>query len=238
MIVAIVQARVGSTRFPRKVLTDISGATMLERVVERVREARSVERVVVATTTATDDDAVEQLCRRIGVACFRGSEEDVLDRYHAAAHEHGASIVVRITSDCPLLDPALIDTVVDQVAGGCDYAANVVRTTYPDGLDVEAMTVAALDRAWREAVRPHEREHVTPYLRDGGFRVGSVEETGRRDLGRLRWTVDEPEDLEFVRSVYERIPAGSTSFEDVLALLEENANKAAEIGRASCRERV
>ena len=96
MIVAIVQARVGSTRFPRKVLTDISGATMLERVVERVREARSVERVVVATTTATDDDAVEQLCRRIGVACFRGSEEDVLDRYHAAAHEHGASIVVRI----------------------------------------------------------------------------------------------------------------------------------------------
>ena len=143
MIVAIVQARVGSTRFPRKVLTDISGATMLERVVERVREARSVERVVVATTTATDDDAVEQLCRRIGVACFRGSEEDVLDRYHAAAHEHGASIVVRITSDCPLLDPALIDTVVDQVAGGCDYAANVEAARR--ALEVAGMNVGEVD---------------------------------------------------------------------------------------------
>lgn len=222
MIVAIVQARVGSTRFRGKVLADIAGKSMLERVVDRVQRAHTVEQVVVATTTAEADDAIVELCDRLGIAWFRGSEEDVLDRYYRAALECGATIVVRVTADCPLLDPVVADAVVQRVLDGCDYASNWIRATYPDGLDVEAMTVSALERAWREATSPHEREHVTPFLRFADdVAVGSVEAKGNRRLGHLRWTVDTAEDLDFVRAVYELLPEDSAGhFEEVLSLVE------------------
>ena len=204
-IVAIVQARMGSTRLPGKVLADIAGRPMLWHVVKRVRRAITLQQVIVATSTATADDAVAAFCRAHEIECYRGSENDVLDRYYRAAQSFGAEIVVRVTGDCPLIDAEVIDDVIRVfLADQCDYASNTLRITYPDGLDTEVFSFAALEKAWRQARLASEREHVTPYLRDSErFRVASVEHRGEGDIGRLRWTVDEPCDLAFVRALYE-----------------------------------
>lgn len=221
-VVSIIQARMGSTRLPGKVLMDIAGVTMLARTVSRARRATRVDEAVVATTTDPRDDAVVDECELLGVRVFRGSEEDVLDRYYMAAREHGAEAVVRVTSDCPLIDPALIDEVVGAFLDARpDYAANTIERTYPRGLDTEVMSFEALERAWREAEKPHEREHVTAYIyrNPDGFRLLSVK--GERDLSVCRWTVDTPADLEFVRAVYERFGTGdSFGWEDALKLVE------------------
>jgi glutamate-1-semialdehyde 2,1-aminomutase/spore coat polysaccharide biosynthesis protein SpsF len=214
-----------SSRLPGKVLLDVAGKPMLQRVVERVRAARTIDDVVVATTTAPADDAVETFCRRHDIAVFRGHEHDVLDRYHAAARAHAADLIVRVTGDCPLIDPGVIDRVVRAfIPGVDDYAANVLRYTYPDGLDTEVFSIAALERTWREAVKPSEREHVTPYLRVTGlFRTRNVE--NRVDLSHrnYRWTVDDPADLVFVREVYRRLAdRPDFDFEEVLMLLEKS----------------
>lgn len=202
-VVAIVQARMGSSRLPGKVLMDIAGAPMLWHVVQRARRATTLDRVRVATSTATADDAVATWCATTGVECCRGSEHDVLDRYYQAAIQAGADVVVRLTADCPLLDPVVLDRVVTCfLTGSYDYVSNVAPPTFPDGLDTEVFTFAALQRAWQEAHRPSEREHVTPYLRQHPelFRLENV--THSPDLSGLRWTVDEPADLAFVRAVY------------------------------------
>jgi len=240
--IAIVQARLGSTRLPGKVLLDIGGQPMLVRVVERVRRAGRLDGVVVATTTEVQDDPVEALCRERGYACTRGSLQDVLDRYYQAARGAGAGTVVRITSDCPAMDPQLIDQTVDEFRrAGADFAANRLpppwSRTFPIGLDVEVCTFAALERAWREADQPFQREHVMPYFYEGipagalsstctaaaasprGFRVVLVNHDP--DYGALRWTVDTPPDLELLRQVYARFDNQDTfSWTDVLALLE------------------
>jgi glutamate-1-semialdehyde 2,1-aminomutase/spore coat polysaccharide biosynthesis protein SpsF len=201
-VVAIIQARMASTRLPGKVLADVAGAPMLVRVVERVARASRVDRVVVATSRSAADDPVADLCASRGVACFRGDEQDVLDRFYRAAAEHAASVVVRITADCPLIDPEIIDRVVDtHLRERADYTSNVDRRTYPDGLDVETMSFAALERAWRDARLPSEREHVTPFLRTSPlFTRASVESDV--DLSHRRWTVDSALDLQFVCAVY------------------------------------
>ncbi|HEY7060820.1 MAG TPA: aminotransferase class III-fold pyridoxal phosphate-dependent enzyme [Chloroflexota bacterium] len=220
-VVAIVQARMGSTRLPGKVLAEIAGRPMLCHVVRRVERAATIDRVVLATSSAPADDAVAAFCDQEGIACFRGSEADVLDRYYQAAREAEAEVVVRVTADCPLIDPAVIDRVVGALlAGDCDYATNTLRYTYPDGLDVEAFTFAALARAWEESSKLSEREHVTPYLRlSGRFRVRGVERDGA-PLSGQRWTVDEPSDLAFVRDVYAALGnTGDFGLEDVMALL-------------------
>ena len=216
-VVAIVQARTGSTRLPGKVLADIEGRPMLVRVLERASRARLVDRIVVATTDRPADDDVEALCAAEGVACHRGSADDVLDRYAQAARRFGADTVVRLTGDCPLLDPAVVDLVVAALRdSGADYATNTLPPTFPDGLDVEAFTRAALERAWREAELPAEREHVTPYLRGGDFTVVNVE-SGDPEAGRLRLAVDDPGDLERVRDLYRRLPADG-GWEEALRL--------------------
>lgn len=224
-VVAIVQARMRAARLPGKVLEDIAGEPMLMRVVERVRAAKTIGSVVVATSEAVADDAVASFCRTHGIACVRGSETDVLDRFYRAAEAHRAVVVVRITADCPLMDAAVIDKVVSAL-GDADYATNVLRYTYPDGLDVEAFTFAALARAHREAKDPVEREHVTPYIRASGkFRVVGVEHDVDLSKRNFRWTVDEPADLAFVRSVYERLGRDRLfGLDDVLALLEREPN--------------
>jgi len=176
VIIAIIQARMGSSRFPGKTLADLAGRPMLSRVVERVSQSRAIDKVVVATSIAVGDDPIAEFCAKEGVLCFRGSEDDVLDRFYRAAKEHGADVVVRITADCPLIDAAVIDRVVERFqSGDCDYASNVLHYTYPDGLDTEVFSMAALAEAWREAKKPSEREHVTPYLRWGRRRVVNVE---------------------------------------------------------------
>jgi glutamate-1-semialdehyde aminotransferase/spore coat polysaccharide biosynthesis protein SpsF (cytidylyltransferase family) len=222
MISAVIQARMNSARLPKKVLLDIAGRPMFARVVERVQRARRLDSVLVATTDGEADDAVAAFCRETGIPCFRGSEADVLDRYCQAARFLKADVVVRVTADCPLIDPVVIDRVIERyLAGDCDYATNTLRYTYPDGLDVEVFSFAALERAWREARLPSHREHVTEYLRtSGAFCLAGVE--NERDLFQenLRWTVDDERDLQFVRAVYDALGKGKHFLmNDVLELL-------------------
>jgi len=233
--VAIIQARMSSTRLPGKVLLDIAGQPMLRRVVERTQRAKFVDQVIVATSEDLSDNPVSEYCSLHGIACFRGSRDDVLDRFYQTALNYPADVIVRITADCPLIDPDVIDRVVGRfLEGGLDYVTNRLRYTYPDGLDVEAFSFAALERAWREADRHAEREHVTPYLRESGkFQTANVEceiDLSPRDL---RWTVDTASDLEFVRVVYDRIGNDGNLFRlhDILQLLEREPDLAGLAGK-------
>jgi spore coat polysaccharide biosynthesis protein SpsF (cytidylyltransferase family) len=222
--VAVIQARMGSTRLPNKVLADLGGKPMLAQVVDRVRHARTIDEVVVATSTAPQDDAIEAFCERGGIACFRGSEEDVLDRYYQAAKAFDADVVVRITADCPLHDPRVIDAVVERFdSGRHDYVSNTIDRSYPDGLDVEVFSIGTLARAWREAKWTSEREHVTPYIwkQPALFRIEQVVQP--TNLADLRWTVDEPRDLALVREVYRRLGNRDFTMHDVAALLSDDA---------------
>jgi spore coat polysaccharide biosynthesis protein SpsF len=196
---------------------------MLHHVVTRTRQARTLGLVSVATSDEPADDVIEGFCRAEEVPCFRGSRPDVLDRYHGAARHFAADIIVRLTADCPLLDPAIIDKVVETfLAGEFDYVSNVLEPTYPDGLDTEVFSREALDRAWREARLGSEREHVTPYInqRPDLFRLGRVKH--ETDLSGLRWTVDEPQDLELVRRIYRYFGAKHQfGMNDIVTLFRE-----------------
>jgi len=206
--VAVIQARCGSTRFPRKVLAPLQGRPMLAHIIERVANATLVDRVVVATTDLSRDDEVAALATAHGAAVTRGPEDDVLTRYVMAAREHGADVVVRITADCPLVDPTVVDMVIRARAdASADYASNVAPSTFPDGYDVEALTAACLDRIDREATLEYEREHVTVRVREhlDAFRTAQVRND--RDLSWMRLTVDLPEDLERVARLLATLPA-------------------------------
>jgi spore coat polysaccharide biosynthesis protein SpsF (cytidylyltransferase family) len=222
--IAILQARMGSTRLPGKVMADLAGKPLLARVIERAQAIPNIQRVVVATTTAERDKPLLALAERYGVLGFAGGEDDVLDRYYRAVRTFGADVIVRLTADCPLLDPGVSARVLARFAlGDVDYACNTLPPTFPDGLDTEVFSFAALERAWREAKLTSEREHVTPYIwkNPTQFRLANV--TNDVDLSALRWTVDESQDLEFVRAVYSRLyREGKSLFamKDVLALLE------------------
>jgi spore coat polysaccharide biosynthesis protein SpsF len=203
-VVAVIQARMGSTRLPGKILLPLADESVLAHTVIRARRARLVDSVTIATTTAATDDAVVAEADRLGVDAFRGSENDVLSRYAGAARAAGADIVVRITSDCPLLDSDLADQVITRYLStpGLAYASNTIVRTFPRGLDVEVFSAAALARANADATLAFEREHVTQHFHKhaGTFPLGSVE--GDVDLSRHRWTLDTPEDLAFMRAVF------------------------------------
>jgi spore coat polysaccharide biosynthesis protein SpsF len=222
--VAIIQARMGSSRLPGKVLLDLAGEPMLARVINRMCRAQSLDGVIIATTTEPADDSLVALCNARGWPCFRGSRDDVLDRYYRAAQEFGAAIVVRITSDCPLIDPEVIDRVVRELLdhrSRPDYASNVLpRRTYPRGLDVEAFRWETLKAIWQEDDNPAWREHVTQFLHHHPERFVIHSVLNDRDLSAMRWTVDTPEDLEFVRLIYGAFGHDHFSRHDVLALLE------------------
>ncbi|MBU1694401.1 MAG: glycosyltransferase family protein [Verrucomicrobia bacterium] len=222
-VMAILQARMGSSRLPGKMLLPIYGEKgALELMLERVRRARLLDRTVVATTVSAQDDPLEKLCARLGVPCFRGSEDDVLDRYYQAAIRHGpASVIVRLTGDCPLHDGRVIDEAVQSfLSQHVHYLSNAWPPVYPDGLDTEVFWFTALETAWKEARLKSEREHVTPYIRNHPerFRIGHI--PARKDLSALRWTLDEPRDLQFIRAVFARLGDREFGFEDVLSLLE------------------
>lgn len=224
--VAIVQARMTSTRLPGKILADLAGAPMLERQIARMRRASTLDEVMVATTTNSSDDPVMALCARLGLSSFRGSEEDVLARYAGAAASSNADVVVRITADCPLLDAEVVDRVVRTLCDeGTDYASNTLERTYPRGLDVEALTRDALARTATEARSKPAREHVTWYIhteRPDLFSRSSV--TSDVDASDLRWTVDTPEDLAMVRAVYARLGLAErdVSFPEIVAWIRAN----------------
>jgi spore coat polysaccharide biosynthesis protein SpsF (cytidylyltransferase family) len=222
--VAIIQARMGSSRLPGKMLMPIfreMGA--LELMLVRLRKAATLDLLAVATTTDRQDAPLVDVCARLQVPCFRGQVEDVLDRFYQAARALGTpDVLVRLTGDCPLHDPAVLDKVVAHFrTRACDYASNVNPPTFPDGLDTEVFSAAALERTWREAKLPSEREHVTPYLRNHPerFRLSNVTHT--TDLSPLRWTLDEERDLAFFRSVYEELGRTEFGLEDVLRVLAE-----------------
>jgi len=221
VIVAIIQARMTSTRLPGKSLAEICSRPMLWHVVNRVRKASRVDKVVVATSDQPSDDPIADFCERESIPCFRGNEQDVLDRFYQAAKAHHADVAVRITADCPLIDAAVIDQVIARFdRGDCDYASNVIRYTFPDGLDTEVFSFAALEQAWHDALKPAEREHVTPYLRTERFRIANVESNTFVPPGRHRWTVDHAADLAFVRAIYESFyPNENFGFHDVFQLL-------------------
>jgi len=229
-VIIITQARTGSTRLPGKVLEDLGGRTLLEQHLARLAPVRGAHGIVVATTTEPGDDAILALCAKIGVACFRGSEDDVLDRYLGAAREHGADVVVRVTSDCPFLEPAVIDRLIeDFLAGSFDYYANFLERerSYPLGLETEVFSLEALERACREATLAEDREHVTPYLWSvpGRFRTGHSHCS--RDCSGHRWTVDTPEDLELARRMI--AGAGADAGMDAWLELFEQQPELAEI---------
>jgi spore coat polysaccharide biosynthesis protein SpsF len=223
-VAAVLQARTSSSRLPGKVLQDLAGAPMLLRQIERIRRARLVDMLVVATSNDASDDALAGLLGRVGIAVYRGSLDDVLGRFVGAIDGLAAQHVVRLTGDCPLADPDVIDAVVaHHLVGGADITSNTVTPTFPDGLDVELIRTPALVAAAAEAMLNYEREHVTQFLyrRPERFRVANY--ALDEDLSALRWTVDEPEDLTFVRAVYDALIRANPQFgfRDVLALLAQ-----------------
>jgi spore coat polysaccharide biosynthesis protein SpsF len=265
---AIIQARMSSSRLPGKVLMDIAGRPMLQHVIERTMKAKTIDGVVLATTTDPSDDILEQFCQKQGIPCYRGSLPDVLDRFYQTAVQFHADAIIRLTADCPLIDPDLIDLTVMAFLGKplpqnspnfsqlpdnyslsaypFHFTANRLpppwQRTLPIGLDVEVCSFDALERAYREARRTYQREHVMPYLYEGasflqpnhppetewyidecttprGFRVSLLNHNP--DFGTLRWTVDTPADLEFVRQIYTHFgDQVGFSWQQVLALLE------------------
>lgn len=225
--VAIIQARMSSSRLPGKVLLDLAGQPMLVRVVERVRRAKTVDDVIVATTTDPADDPIENCCRERGYACYRGSMFDVLDRFYGAARQMGADIIVRVTADCPVIDPDVIDHTVNAFhSAGADFAANRLpppgKRTWPIGLDTEVCSFAALERAWEEAQLPYEREHVMPYFYDVDGRFKVIVTDHDPDYGSQRWTVDTAEDLRLLSEIFSRFGGQDTfSWLDVLHLIEK-----------------
>jgi spore coat polysaccharide biosynthesis protein SpsF len=224
--IAIIQARMNSSRLPGKVLLDIGGQPMLVRVVERARRAQSVDGVLIATTTDPSDDALEAACRERGYPVYRGSQFDVLDRFYQAARQAQADVIVRLTADCPVIDPHVIDQTVSAFhAAGADFAANRLpppwKRTFPIGLDTEVCSFAGLERAWKEARLPFEREHVMPYFYDqaGRFKITVIDHPV--DYGAQRWTVDTPEDLQLLRAIFAHFPGQDHfSWLQVLELIE------------------
>ena len=216
-VVAIVQARMGSTRLPDKVMKRIGGVPMIELLLSRLGRAREVDEIVVATSEDPRNQKLAEHVASLGLRCFRGSEDDVLDRFYQAASATGADAIVRITGDCPLVDPALVDEIVRSFkASGVDYLSNTVPPSYPDGLDVEVFSMEALAAAWRDALTPFDREHVTPFLhRTDRFRQGSF--ANGEDLSALRWTVDEAADFSVIERVFRHFaPSTQFSWRDVL----------------------
>jgi spore coat polysaccharide biosynthesis protein SpsF len=224
-ILAVIQARMSSTRLPGKVLKPLLGKPMLVRQVERVKRSVLIDRLLVATSVAAEDAAIERLCAELGVECCRGSLDDVLDRFYRAAQPCNPTYVVRLTGDCPLTDPDLIDAVIRFcVNGGYDYASNALQPTFPDGLDVAVLRFSCLENAWREARLGSQREHVTPFIynQPRRFNIGSY--VNAVDYSHLRWTVDEPEDFELVERIYQALYPQNRAFAstDILALLQRH----------------
>lgn len=218
--VAIVQARMGSTRFPNKVMRPVCGTPLIGLLLERLSKARRVDQIVLATSTDACNDSLSGYVQSIGYPVFRGSENDVLDRYYQAARQFSADVVVRVTGDCPLIDPAIVDSVIDLFnQSSVEYAANVSPPTFPDGLDTEVFSFAALELAWNESIDPRQREHVTPFIRESNLSRANF--ANSIDESALRWTVDEPEDLTIVERVFEEFhPRRDFAWSEVLALRE------------------
>lgn len=224
--VAIIQARMGSTRLPGKVLKKVLGKPLLEYQLERVKKSRLIDEIVVATTVKEQDQPIVDFCTEKGVSCYRGSEEDVLARYYEAAKAYEADIVVRLTSDCPVIDPGVIDRVIQAFLEDeeADYVSNTLERTFPRGMDTEVFSFQALEQAFQSARMQSEREHVTPYIWKNSDRFSIKSVFHRDDLSIHRWTVDTPEDFELIKKMIEHLYRVQRDFsmEDMLQLLDQH----------------
>jgi len=225
-IVAIIQARMGSTRLPGKVMKLILGKPVILWVLERVSLSKLIDKIVVAIPSGKENDVIVDAIKEYDdkIIISRGSEDDVLDRYYQAAVKTDADVVVRITSDCPLIDPVVIDNVIEQfLDNDCDYCSNNLKRTYPIGLDTEVFSFDVLAKAWGEAKNDYEREHVTPYIKENPDKFKLLNVSNDVDLSHLRWTLDTKEDLEFIKVIYERIYPKKHMFfmKDILDMLQK-----------------
>ena len=223
----IVQARMGSSRLPGKVVRELAGRPMLEHIIARLQRVAGAQSLIVATTVENRDEVVAAIARRSGADCFRGGEGDVLGRYYDAARRFDLGIVVRVCADCPLIDPAVIDEMLATFAaldGSIDYLSNTLVRSYPRGLDAEIFTFSALEKAFHEARQDYEREHVTPYIWQHPERFRLRNHGRHPDLSRHRWTVDTAEDFELISKIYSALYRESGIFllDDVLRLLEKH----------------
>ncbi len=223
MIDCIIQARMGSSRLPGKTLMELENKkTTLDFVIEQLSFSKLINRVVIATTSLDKDNVIEQKARTLGINCFRGSETDVLDRYYRCAKEFEMKTIVRITADCPIIDPIIVDKVIEQFqSGDYDYAANIIFRTYPVGTDTEIFSFNSLERCWNEAKQPSEREHVTPFMRNknSNFKIENIQND--QDLSHLRWTLDLKEDLILIREIVSKIKNRPILTSDVLDLFSK-----------------
>ena len=210
-IIAITQARSGSTRLPEKIFLEIGRQSLLDIHVERIKRSALTDRFIIATTNREEDLRVCLAAERLNVPSFRGSEDDVLDRFYNACKNEDANYIVRVTSDCPLIDPDVVDSVIDAtIAARADYGSNVLEETFPDGQDVEVFTFDALEKAWREATLRSDREHVTPYIRrncdlNGGAMFKGINVKADSDYSDIRMTVDEAADFEVIKDLISKL---------------------------------
>jgi len=223
MIDCIIQARMGSSRLPGKTLMELENKkTTLDFVIEQLSFSKLINRVVIATTSLDEDNVIEQKVKSLGINCFRGSEMDVLDRYYRCAKEFEMKTIVRITADCPIIDPTIVDKVIEQFqSGNYDYAANIIFRTYPVGTDTEIFSFNSLEKCWNEAKQPSEREHVTPFMRNknSNFKIENIQND--QDLSHLRWTLDLKEDLILIREIVSKIKNRPILTSDVLDLFSK-----------------
>ncbi|MBS4537824.1 glycosyltransferase family protein [Clostridium sp. D2Q-11] len=227
-VIAIIQARMGSSRLPGKVLLDICGKSVLEHDILRIKQSKEIDQIIIATTESPNDDDIVKEVNRLGIKVFRGSEEDVLSRYYHAAKENNGDIIVRITSDCPLIDPKIVDEIIkfykdndyDIVTNG---GADLSKRTYPRGLDTEVFTFKCLEEAYNNAQEKYQREHVTPYIYENDkykkyFYMNDI------NYSKYRWTLDTEEDFELIKEIYKYLYNDRHDFylEDIVRLMKEN----------------
>lgn len=223
MIAGILQARMGSTRFPSKVLKEIREKSLLELYVNRVRPSKRIEKIVIATTDKPADDQIERLASGIGVSCFRGNENDLLDRYYQCAKKFGVDVIVRLTPDDPFVDHEVIDKAVDIfLKEKVDFVTNHFDPTYPEGLDIEVYSFEAMEKSWKEAKLLSEREHVFPYIQNNPDKFKIINFKQEKDFSHLRWTIDYECDYEMTKIIYDCLYDKKPIFlqEDILTLLQ------------------
>ena len=228
----IVQARMTSTRLPGKVVKVVCGKPLLEHLIDRLKRVKYADRIVIATTVNETDDIIVELCEKLDISYYRGSEEDVLGRYYETAVEYGGDIIIRITSDCPVIDPEVVDYLINFFTNNTekyDYVSNTLERTYPKGMDAEVISFNALKEAHFNAYDPFDREHVTPFIkrRPQQFRLYNI--LYRTDMSRYRWTLDTPEDLELISKIFDALFYQNPSFslKDMLDQMERTPEWAA-----------
>ena len=229
-VIVITQARIGSTRFPRKVLKELNDDTLLGLHLDRLKKSKSLEKIVVATTHEADSDIICNIAKGKGVEFYKGSQNDVLDRFYKAALNYSPDYVVRVTSDCPLIDPALVDEVInDTITGNYDYGSNTLTEDFPDGQDIEVFKMSALKYAWENASKSSDREHVTPYIREncdlkGGKLFKGYDYKSPQNYNDIRMTVDVPEDLEVIKWLISEI-GSIASWQQYVKIMKEHPEK-------------